>query len=151
MLPETAHKPVHILLIEDDETDVEALKRAFAQNDISYPMSVASDGESAMALLRGSDERPPLPQPTLILLDLSLPRMDGFEFLEQLRSDDRLRCSVVFVLTTSNNARDKLRAYEQMIAGYIVKSYVGPHYEAVTSLIERYQNAVEFPPTAVSV
>ena len=65
-----------------------------------------------------------MPKPLLILLDLNMPLMNGIQFLEQLRSDESLKDSIVFVLTTSNDERDKMAAYEYNVAGYLVKSRV---------------------------
>ena len=78
---------VKIVLVEDDELDAEAVERAFRKQKIANPVIRAKDGVEALELLRGTDARPPLRRPYLVLLDLNLPRMDGIEFLNSLRSD----------------------------------------------------------------
>ena len=69
-----------------------------------------------------SDDAAPVLPPFVILLDLNLPRMDGIEFLRNIRDDAALQDSVVFVLTTSNSDRDRVAAVSQRVAGYLLKS-----------------------------
>ena len=74
-----------------------------------------------------------------------MPRMDGFEFLQALRSDPRLRDLVVFVLSTSEADADRTRAYHQNIAGYLVKSSVGPQFARLARMLLSYQSVVTLP------
>jgi CheY-like chemotaxis protein len=137
---------VNILVVEDDTIDVMALQRAFRQLNITNPLTVARDGVEALTSLRGGGaEQPPLPRPYLILLDLNLPRMNGIEFLTALRADAVLRDAVVFVLTTSNAAEDRLASYRLNMAGYIVKSNQGNDFLRVVTMLEHYWQVVEFP------
>src|SRR5512145_2561238 len=97
-------KMLNILLVEDDQVDVMNVKRAFDKNRIANPLFVASNGADALDLLRSKqipDER------RIVLLDLNMPRMNGLEFLRELRADAQLHSTVVVVLTTSNDERDK--------------------------------------------
>lgn len=94
--PET----VTILLVDDDEVDAMAVLRAFKKHGISNPIVVAGDGLEAMEILRGDNGREPLSRPFLILLDLNMPRMDGWEFLDALRRDSALKGSLVYVLAS---------------------------------------------------
>jgi CheY-like chemotaxis protein len=80
-----------------------------------------------------------------VLLDLNMPRMNGFEFLRELRSDRELRRTVVFVLTTSDIQSDRMRAYEECIAGYIVKSRIGPQCSGLARFLTEYREMV-LPP-----
>jgi CheY-like chemotaxis protein len=89
---------------------------------MDYPLTVARNGLEALSLLRGIGTQGPLPQPCLILLDLHMPQMNGFEFLQELRQDLILSASLVFVLTTSNDNCDKQVAYQHHVAGYLLKS-----------------------------
>lgn len=139
-------QPIQILLVEDDEIDAEAVRRAFTNQRIANPIVVVRDGISALERLRGQDGSDPLERPYLILLDLNMPRMNGIEFLQELRSDPVLHDSVVFVLTTSDADRDKVAAYEQHIAGYIVKSQAGEDFVSVMGIVDLYWRYVEFPP-----
>ncbi|HXF61372.1 MAG TPA: response regulator, partial [Caldilineaceae bacterium] len=99
----------------------------------------------ALAALKGNTHHPPLPQPHVILLDLNLPRMSGLEFLRALRQDPELRPSVVFVWTTSTNQADIQAAYEQVVAGYLVKSRVGANPAKLLDLLQSYCQMVIFP------
>jgi CheY-like chemotaxis protein len=74
--------------------------RAFKKAKIANPVSLAHDGIDALEMLRGTNGRERFPRPFLILLDLNMPRMNGIEFLKELRQDDELRKSIVFVMTT---------------------------------------------------
>ncbi|RUP22418.1 response regulator, partial [Methylobacterium sp.] len=76
---------VNILLVDDDEVDVQGLKRAFKKSKIGNPITVARDGIEALEILRGQNGRERLPKPHLVLLDLNMPRMNGIEFLEAVR------------------------------------------------------------------
>lgn len=139
-----ADYPIHILLVEDDEIDVEIVQRAFQKQQINHPIVHASNGHEALQILRGADNYPCLPQPYLILLDINMPRMNGIEFLQMLRQDVTLKWSIVFVLTTSNQEADKIAAYNEQIAGYFLKS----NDEALLgfiNLLDGYARLIEFP------
>ncbi|WP_282609702.1 response regulator [Pelagibius sp. Alg239-R121] len=138
-------KTVTFLLVEDDEVDVKAIKRSLLELRIANPLIVARDGREALEHLRGQNGREKIVSPFLILLDLNMPRMNGLEFLAELRSDRELNTSVVFVLTTSRDERDRLSAYEKHVAGYIVKSNVADSFAEAMKLIDHYWRVVEFP------
>ena len=136
---------VNLLLVEDDEVDVQGLKRAFAKSRIGNPITVARDGIEALEFLRGENGRPKLSKPHLILLDLNMPRMNGIEFLKAIRADEDLKQSVVFMITTSKDEEDKARAYDQNVAGYIVKQDPANTFMQAVALLEHYWKIVEFP------
>ena len=136
---------VNLLLVEDDEVDIQGLKRAFAKSRIGNPITVARDGIEALEFLRGENGRPKLAKPYLILLDLNMPRMNGLEFLEAIRADEDLKRSVVFMITTSKAEEDKARAYDQHVAGYIVKQDPANTFMQAVALMEHYWKIVEFP------
>lgn len=138
-------KTVTFLLVEDDEVDVKAIKRSLDALRIANPLVVARDGREALECLRGQNGRPKIESPYLILLDLNMPRMNGLEFLAELRADRELNTAVVFVLTTSRDERDRLSAYEKHVAGYIVKSNVADSFAEAMKLIDHYWRVVEFP------
>lgn len=137
---------VTVLLVEDDQVDAEAVRRAFQKQKIANPLVEVNDGVEALSLLRG-EQGDPLPRPYIILLDLNMPRMNGLEFLKHLREDEKLRDSIVFVLTTSDDNRDKLAAYEQHVAGYMVKSRAGKDFLDLTALLDHYWRIIEMPPS----
>ena len=136
---------VNLLLVEDDEVDVQGMKRAFAKSRIGNPITVARDGVEALEILRGENGQAKLAKPHLILLDLNMPRMNGLEFLEAIRADEDLKTSVVFMITTSKAEEDKARAYEKNVAGYIVKQDPANTFMQAVALLEHYWKIVEFP------
>ena len=132
-------KVVHILLVEDDEVDVRALRWAFNKLKIANPLTVANDGVEALELLKA------MPRPYLIITDINMPRMNGIELLRSIREDEQLRDSIVFVLTTSNDEQDKIDAYNLNVAGYMLKSDMGSSFTRAIGLIDNYWKVVEFP------
>ena len=110
-------KLVSILLVEDDEVDVMNVKRAFSKNNIKNELFVAGNGVEALDMLRNVIN----PLPKIIILDINMPKMNGIEFLKELRADENLKNISVFVMTTSNEDSDKINAYNLNVAGYILK------------------------------
>lgn len=138
--------PIHILLVEDDDVDAEMVLRACRRREIDNPFTIVRNGIEALEILRGSEDQPRLPRPYLILLDINMPRMNGIEFLQEVRKDDKLKHSIIFVLTTSNNDEDKLAAYNEQVAGYLLKSSLTSDFQHIAGLLDSYRCAVEFPP-----
>lgn len=138
-------KTVTFLLVEDDEVDVKVIERTLRALQICNPLLVARDGREALEHLRGENGREKLASPFLILLDLNMPRMNGLEFLAELRSDPELNRSVVFVFTTSEDERDRLSAYEKHVAGYIVKSNAADSFMDAMKLIDHYCRVIALP------
>lgn len=139
---------INVLLVEDDDIDAEAVERAFAEHCIENPIYRAKDGLEALRMLRGENDYVRVPRPFIVLLDMNMPRMNGIEFLDELRLDEMHYDSVVFVLTTSDDERDKIAAYRQHVAAYFVKSNVGDDYIDLMNFIKSYWRIVEFPPLA---
>lgn len=139
-------RSVHLLLIEDDEVDAEAIVRAFQRQKIANLFTIVPDGVEALNTLRGAGGYEPLSRPYLILLDLNLPRMNGLEFLQALRQDTELKRSIVFVLTTSRDSEDVRAAYDWQVAGYLLKSKTGEDFIHLIALLDYYWHLVEFPP-----
>jgi CheY-like chemotaxis protein len=140
-------KVINILLVEDDEVDVMNVKRAFKKSNISNPLFVAGNGLEALEMLRSSNEKPAqVPDNRrLILLDLNMPKMGGLEFLSELRSDPELKATPVIVLTTSDEDRDLLEAYNLNIAGYILKPVTFSKFASVITTLNKYWTLCEFP------
>lgn len=109
-------KYLKILLIEDDAIEVMKFKRVLSNLGLNYTIIEANNGEEALNLLNIKDQIP-----NLILLDLNMPRIDGIEFLSNLKKNDKLKHIPAVVLTTSNNFKDLKKCYEIGIAGYILK------------------------------
>jgi CheY-like chemotaxis protein len=133
---------LNILLVEDDEVDVMNVKRAFQKAHITNPLFVAGNGLEALEMLRGSE----IPkQRRLVLLDLNMPRMNGIEFLRELRKDPELSATPVVVLTTSTMDRDKFEAYNLNIAGYLVKPVTFSDFVELMTTLNKYWALVELP------
>jgi CheY-like chemotaxis protein len=138
-------RSVTILLVEDDAVDITAIRRSFGRQKILNPLVVARHGMEALDIMRGENGQEKIQTPYLALLDLNMPRMGGIEFLRELRDDPALRRTLVFVMTTSMAAADRLRAYDMNVAGYFLKHPPGKDFLEAFTLIERYLRAVEFP------
>ena len=108
-----------VLLVEDNDLDAERVKRAFARLGIGWPLHRARDGLEAIEMLRDTT-RARRGDP-IVLLDLNMPRMNGFEFLTALRADAALTHLPVFVLTTSARDKDVIAAHRHHVAGYLTK------------------------------
>jgi CheY-like chemotaxis protein len=134
-----------ILLVEDDDVAAESVERSLRRHEVDFPLVWAEDGAVALQILRGEHPSKEISAPRIILLDLNMPRMNGFEFLQELRADKRLERSVVFVLSTSDSDGDRSRAYHEHIAGYMVKAAVGPQFAKLARLIVDYSNSVKLP------
>jgi len=133
-----------ILLVEDDEVEVMKVSRAFHRSSLDFPLHVAGNGVEALRALRGTDGREPL-RPAIILLDINMPKMSGIEFLRELRIDPALKKLVVVILTTSNDERDVMAAYDLNVAGYIVKPVTFEKFVKVISALEQYWSLNELP------
>jgi len=134
-----------VLLVDDDDVAAEAVVRSFDKLGLRMPTVWAEDGAQALQALRGQDPSRTVPRPRITLLDLNMPRMNGFEFLQALRGDPELNGEVVFVLTTSDADSDRVRAYHGQIAGYMVKAAVGPQFSRLSLLLEQYRQTVRLP------
>lgn len=141
-----ADKSVNILLVEDDEVDVMNVQRAFKKNNVANPLFVAANGLEALEMLRANGAPPGIPRERrLVLLDLNMPKMGGIEFLRELRSDEKLRGTPVVVLTTSNEERDRVEAYNLNVAGYIVKPVTLTNFIETMAALNKYWTLSEFP------
>jgi CheY-like chemotaxis protein len=128
-------RALNILLVDDDEVDVMTVKRAFAKANITNPIFVATDGAEALAQLRGGS----IPAARrVILLDLNMPRMNGIEFLRELRKDPELAPTTVVVLTTSNEDRDRVEAYRLNVAGYLLKPVTFHAFAEAMAALDNY-------------
>jgi CheY-like chemotaxis protein len=108
-----------ILLVEDNEDDIVLTRRALTRNNIRNPLNVARDGAEALELLLG--ENGSSIKPAVVLLDLHLPKVDGFSVLKQLRADARTKLTPIVVLTSSKEEQDVIAGYELHANSYIRK------------------------------
>jgi CheY-like chemotaxis protein len=135
----------NILVVDDDDVSAESVLRVMRKSSMNFSLVTAADGLEALEILRGQHRTKTINPPLLVLLDLNMPRMDGLDFLEQIRNDNVLHKTVVFVLTTSNRDLDRAASYQRHIAGYIVKSDVGPQYSKLAELLTSYGKSITLP------
>jgi CheY-like chemotaxis protein len=121
-----------ILLVEDDKVDQLSVKRAMKEAGITNPLLIASHGEAALEMLR-SDEKP-----SLILLDLNMPRMNGLELLRHIKSEDSTRAIPVIVITTSNSAEERIEAFRLGVCGFMIKPVEFPDFADMFVTIKKY-------------
>lgn len=140
--------PVEFLIVDDDEVAQMSFQRAIAKNGLKNTIHTALDGVEGLELLRRGAKRDGLSSPFVILLDINMPRMNGHEFLEELRADPVLRASLVFMLTTSGMPQDIDRAYSLNVAGYLVKDDPVTSLSKTLSLMEAYSRFV-VPPNLI--
>lgn len=134
-------KAVNILLVEDDEVDIMNVQRAFRKNNINNPLHIARNGIEALEMLRSGS----IPMPPIIILDINMPKMNGIEFLQELRKDEALNRISVFVMTTSNEDSDKISAYNFNVAGYILKPLSFEKFITAVATLDRYWKLCERP------
>jgi CheY-like chemotaxis protein len=135
------HSPVKILLVEDDEIDAEALSRELKKQNISNQVHRAASGIDALEMLRGENQRQKLEPPYVMLVDINMPRMNGLEFLKEVRKDHALRESIAFILTTSSREADVAQAYELNAAGYFLKNQMNK----LIDMLNVYRHINNFP------
>jgi len=140
-------RPAELLLVEDNQGDVMLTREAFRDAKIANNLSVACDGEDAMKRLRREDAYGDHPMPDLVLLDLNLPRMDGREVLQAIRSDAGLMRIPVIVLTSSKAEIDVLKSYDLKANGYVVKPVDFARLGEVVAAIESFWFTVVVLPT----
>ena len=146
----TAAKPVTILVAEDDPDDRMLTKDAFAENMLLNPIYFVEDGEELMCYLRRLGrfaDREQYPFPGLILLDLNMPKKDGREALQEIKSDPELKRIPVVVLTTSKAEEDILGSYDLGVNCFITKPVTFGGLVEVTKALGKYWlEIVELPP-----
>lgn len=138
MIPE---KLVNILLVEDDEVDIMNVQRAFKKNSIDNPLFIARNGLEALDMLRSGK----VSFPQIIILDINMPKMNGIEFLKELRADDGLKRASVYVMTTSNEDSDIINAYNLNVAGYILKPLSFEKFVTSVATMNSYWKLCERP------
>ena len=139
--------PIEVLLVEDDPGDVLMTREAFAEHKVRNRLVVVSDGEEAMAYLRREGRYADAVRPDLVLLDLNLPRRDGRQVLEEIKSDQDLRQIPVVVLTTSQADEDIRRSYSLHANAYVTKPVDFDQFIAVVRQIDQFfVSVVRLPP-----
>lgn len=112
--------PIHILLVEDDEVDVMDISRSLEKAKIVHNLSVARNGEEALELLsKANSENSQFPD--IVLIDINMPKMNGIELLESIRSNLAWKHLKCFIITTSDHKADRLASKDLQVSGYIIK------------------------------
>ncbi|WP_242922791.1 response regulator [Pontibacter liquoris] len=130
--------PVNILLVEDDYLDIMNVERELKKINITHPILVGRNGKEAMNMLRGEGTQKIQPAPSVILLDINMPKMNGLEFLAELRRDPEFSHIPVFIMTTSNEETDRLAAQRLNVSGYIVKPLTFDSFENSHSSLDSF-------------
>jgi CheY-like chemotaxis protein len=128
-----------ILLVEDDRVDAMTVERALKDVHVANRLDLAQDGEKALEYLKTHEA------PCVILLDLNMPRMNGIEFLQIVKSDSVLKKIPVIVLTTSESDQDRLKSFELSVAGYMIKPVDYKNFLDVVRTIDLYWTLSELP------
>jgi CheY-like chemotaxis protein len=115
------NRVVNILLVEDDTLDQIDVRRALDRKGVLYKLKIAKNGEEALAILTGTGDDIFTGNPDIILVDLNMPKLNGFEFLTHIKAIDTLKDIKVFILTTSDDKEDKEKASRFGVSGYITK------------------------------
>lgn len=136
---------ITILLVEDDAIDAKAFQRGFKKSGRENPVVHVKDGIAALEILRAPAEGRAVSAPFIIVLDLNMPKMNGHEFLAELRGDENVKRAPVIVLSTSESPKDIRKAHDQHVLAYVVKSKVGDHYAKLINLIAAYEDLAEPP------
>lgn len=145
------HKPIEILLIEDNPADIRLTKEAFREARIQNNIHVVQDGDGAIAFVHQDEPYQDAPRPDLILLDLNLPKKDGREVLEEIKADPQIHQIPIVILTTSNDEEDVLRSYNLHANAYLVKPIdVMRFIKMIQSLESFWLSFVRLPPNISS-
>jgi CheY-like chemotaxis protein len=147
MMESQPGRQIEVLLVEDDPGDVLMTKEAFEDHKLSNQLHVVTDGVEAMEFLRHTGEHADAPRPDLVLLDLNLPRMDGREVLQAIKSDPELASIPVVILTTSEAEEDVLRSYSLHANAYVTKPVDFDRFIQVVRQIDEFFVTVVRLPT----
>ena len=141
-------RPIEILIVEDSAADVYLTKIALRDAKVANKIHVVEDGEEALAFLKHEGTYADAARPDLVLLDLNLPKKDGFEVLAEMKSESDLSSIPVIVVSGSAHALDIARAYGLQIAAYVVKSLrVDDYFSAIRAIKELWFHHVALQPT----
>ena len=143
-----AKEPFVVLMAEDDEHDIIAVKRAWKKNKIANPLYIVPNGEECLDYLhqRGKYGKPKdAPRPGILLLDIKMPKMDGLTVLKHIREDEKLHRLPVIILTTSKDEEDRMESYKLRVNAYIVKPVGFDNFSEAVKTINLFWELVELP------
>lgn len=139
-------RPIEILLVEDNEDDIVLIQEAFADAKLTNVINVVRDGEEALAYLRREGKYRVARRPGLMLLDINMPKMNGFEVLDEVKKDPRYSSLPVVMLTTSEREEDIIRSYTKGACSYIHKLIDLDRFKTVIKQFEDYWTLVSLIP-----
>jgi CheY-like chemotaxis protein len=140
-MTELVGRPMEILLVEDSLSDARLTLEALNESRIQHRLTIIHDGLEAMIFLRREAWFAHAPRPDLILLDLNLPRKDGWQILAEIRQDEDLRRIPVIILTASSSEEDQLRGQQFHVEGYLCKPVEREHFVALVRQLKEYWHA----------
>ena len=141
------YKPIRILLVEDNQGDVVLVKKAFSDAKISNNLSVCRDGQEGLEFLRKEGSYQNADTPDLILLDINMPRLNGLELLEIIKSDPVLSPIPVVILTTSESDEDILKSYQLHVSSFVRKPVEFVEFMNAVQQIQQYWFSIVKYPT----
>ena len=145
--PPHAARPIRLLLVEDSKTQRVLVQNAVRESESIALQHAAEDGEEALDYLRGRGSGVPAARPDLILLDLNMPRKNGFEFLDEIKEDEDLRNIPVILFTTSDCEDDVAHSYASGASAFMNKPSSYAELQLILEDIGKYWGHVRLPPT----
>ena len=143
---ENQAKLIEVLLVEDDPQDVEITKEVMELSKVRLNVNVVENGAEALAFLRKESPFENAIRPDLILLDLNMPKMNGKEFLEEMKKDDNLRLIPVVILTTSKAEEDIVKTYKLGASCYVTKPVGLEQFQKVVQAVDNFWfTVVKYP------
>lgn len=130
-----------VLVVEDDAVDYKIISQCFNDAEVDFDIDRAIDGEKALEFI----ENFPREKFLVVLLDLNLPKVSGIEVLQELRKNDLNKNSLVFIYSSSRAAQDLQFAYDECVAGYLVKESTLTKSREQIKLLSNYLSTIEFP------
>lgn len=135
---------LHILVVEDDEVDILTLLRAFKKLGFDRPITITRDGIEALQVMRNEHPEKTIEKPYVVLADLNMPRMNGLELLAEIRKDQNLYATPVFILSTSRHPTDLSAAHRHNVAGYLRKPLSFDEYQRTVEALKEYWTLCQF-------
>ena len=142
---------VEVLLAEDNPGDIRLTREALSQSVVKMNLNVVMDGTQALAFLRREGNYGTAPRPSLVLLDLNMPKMDGREVLAEMKNDPHLACIPVVIFTSSEAEEDIVECYKLHAGGYVAKpTFLDQYTKAVKTIEEFWLRVAKLPPRCES-
>jgi CheY-like chemotaxis protein len=140
-------QPVEILLVEDNEDDAVIIQEVFSDMRLATLINVVRDGEEALAYLQRTGKYKVVRMPDIVLLDINMPKKNGFEVLEEIKKDPRLHSLPVIMLTTSHREEDIVRSYAKGACSYIHKLVDLDQFKHLIKQFEHYWTGISRIPS----